>query len=328
MSRKRPPTAGGEAGRRARFVQRLATVFDLPAAAVERLTVPPSRTSFWLNRLSPLGPAATAARLDEAGIARTPIPWCADAYTLDPLPDGGEKRALLATGLFQEGHLYIQNASSMIPVVALAAEPGQSVLDVCAAPGGKSALLASRLDNRLDLWLNDALAPRLVKLREVVATYGVQAAQITDIAGQYVDKFIDRTFDRILLDAQCSGEGMIDLRRRDALRHWSEERIETYSRLQQRMLMAAFKRLKPGGALVYSTCTYAPEENEHPIDHLLRHVPEAEVWPFELPVEGARPGLARWGERRFHPDLVGAMRVAPGAVHEGFFVCRVRRKPE
>lgn len=318
---------GGDAGRRARFLARLSRVFDLPSGAVERLIGPPTGTSFWLNRLVPPGPDDTAAALDAAGLERAPIPWCPGAFTLVPRPDGGEKRALLATGLFQSGRLYIQNASSMVPVVALAAEPGQSVLDVCAAPGGKSALLACLLDNACELWLNDALAPRLVKLREVVATYGVRPAQITDIPGQYVDKFIDRSFDRILLDAQCSGEGLIDLARRDGLRHWSEERIETYSRLQQRMLMAAFKRLAPGGVLVYSTCTYAPEENEHPVDHLLRHVPEAEIWPIDLAVEGGRPGLTRWGERRFHPDLEGALRVTPGAVHEGFFVCRIRRRP-
>src|SRR3546814_14647682 len=105
--------------------------------------------------------------------------------------------------------------------------------------------------------------------------FNVVVVVLTVHPGQDLDKCVAEDFVVLLLDAQCSGEGMTDFGRSDALRYWSLERVEQMSRLQQRMLVAAFKRLRPGGVLVYSTCTIAPEENEAPVDHLVRHHAEA-----------------------------------------------------
>ena len=317
---KRPPASGGgDKAKRSLFISRLARLFDVRDTEAEALASIPLRSSLWINRLSPLGVDAIKDRLVSDGHQISPIPWCENAFTLE-----SDKGDLATSPLFTDGHVYIQNASSMVPVVALDPQPGDAVLDICAAPGGKSAHIASRTGGAARLWLNDALKPRLAKLADVMATFGVTAERVTDHPGQYVDKYIDQDFDRILLDAQCSGEGMMNLSKPGALKHWSMERVEQMGRLQQRMLVSAFKRLKPGGVLVYSTCTYAPEENEAPVDHLLRHYP-AEVEPIGVTIDGTRPGLMRWGDRRFAPTLAHAVRVVPSPAMEGFFTCRLRK---
>jgi 16S rRNA (cytosine1407-C5)-methyltransferase len=121
---------------------------------------------------------------------------------------------------------------------------------------------------------------------------------------------------------------MLDLRHLDALRYWSMARVHKYSLLQQRMLVAAYKLLRPGGVLVYSTCTFGPEENEHPVDHLLRHRPDVTVEPVPAAagLPNRRQGLRSWGERTFDPRLADAVRIVPTAHMEGFFVCRLRKQ--
>lgn len=278
--------------------------------------------SIRVNRLSPRDPAAILADVERLGAEIEPIAWCPDAYALhSPKHEVGE------SALFRDGDVYIQNASSLVPALALDPRPGDAILDVAAAPGGKAAHLAALVGNDCTLWLNDPIKPRLDRLREVVATFGLTPERITDVPGQYVDKLIERRFDRILLDAQCSGEGRVDLRRSDALTLWSPARIAHYGRLQQRMLMAAFKLLAPGGALVYSTCTLAPEENEAPVSHLLTHRPDAHLAPVGVALDRAVAARRSWDDVGFHPELRHARRILPDARHESFFVAKIVKDP-
>jgi tRNA (cytosine49-C5)-methyltransferase len=290
------------------FEQRVASVWDVPARDVAGMLTGARPSTVRVNRLHPGAP-------DGFG---DPVPWCADAYwCTDPAA---------AIPLSHEGKVYLQNASSLIPVVALDPRPGQSILDTAAAPGGKAFHIAARTGNEGELWLNDAVTPRAEKLRALAGLYHVRYARLTTIAAQYLDKELPHgAFDRILLDVQCSGEGRVDLRRPDGLRYWSPERIEKYKYVQTRMLDAAYRLLRPGGTMVYSTCTIAPEENEAPVSHLLEHRPEARLEPTGVAVPDARPALRQWGERRFHRDIENAVRVQPTEFMEPFFVARIRK---
>ena len=310
------------ARRRDRFLERVAAVWGMRTEDAARRLTGERRSSLRINPLA--GRPVDAIRRDvEALTELEPIAWCPDAFHIV-----GDKRAITESAPHAAGEVYVMNASSLVPALALDPQPGQDILDVCAAPGGKSAHIAALTGNRARLNLNDGIKPRLKKLREVIDLLKVEIVSMTDHPGQYLDKFVDAEFDRILLDAQCSGEGMADLGRSDALRFWTPERVEQMGRLQQRMLVAAFKRLRQGGILVYSTCTVSPEENEAPIDHLLRHYPDARVEPIDLAIPEAVPGLARWQAREYHPDLRYALRVVPTPFMEAFFVCRIRKSGE
>ncbi len=212
-----------------------------------------------------------------------------------------------------------------MPALALGPEPGEDILDICAAPGGKASHIAAITDNHARLWLNDGIRSRLRKLREVVDLLGVRYERMTAIPAQYLDKEISKTFDRILLDAQCSGEGMIDISRSDSCRFWSIERIEKYSHLQKKMLTVACKLLKPGGTLVYSTCTFAPEENEMVINHILKHRDDMCVKPIFIAISNMYPGRTTWRGERLHESLGHARRIMPSEYMEGFFVCKLRK---
>jgi tRNA (cytosine49-C5)-methyltransferase len=312
--------ARSEPIKRRLFLSRIAAVFGVSESAAEALFSVERRASIRINRLTERSPAEILDDVRGRGFEVEPIPWCPDAYFFF-----GAKHELGATDLFQGGYVYIQNASSLVPVLALDPGPGQAIFDVSAAPGGKAAHIASIVGGDAELWLNDAIKSRLVKLREVVRTFRVEPHRVTSFPGQYVDKFVDRRFDRILLDAQCTGEGRIDLRRPNALQFWSTKRINEYSRLQQRMLMASFKLLEPGGVLVYSTCTIAPEENEAPVSHLLAHRADAQLEPIEVAVPELRPALGSWAERRFPPEIEKAVRIQPTELMEPFFVARIRK---
>lgn len=317
-TKRQPRRHRASSGKRGLFIGRAAQILDVSERAIVELFTTTRTASVRVNRLSPRPAASIVQELHRRDVAIEPLAWCPDAYALH-----SPKHELGQSDLFADGHVYIQSASSLLPALALDPQPGEAILDVCAAPGGKASHIAAIVAGDCELWLNDPIKPRRERMEEVVATLGVKPANVTGLAGQYLDKSIERRFDRILLDAQCSGEGRVDLRRGDALSLWSTARVERYSRLQQRMLVSAFKLLEPGGTLVYSTCTLAPEENEAPVSHLLNHHPSASLAPIAPAIERARPALRSWDGKTFHPALKHARRIVPDAQMEAFFVAKI-----
>jgi 16S rRNA (cytosine1407-C5)-methyltransferase len=321
--RRGPERRSGNERRADAFTARVAEALGIsPSEAFTRLATR-RRTGVRINQLSPLPADEIRERARALGLGLEPVDWCPDAYLLD-----GDKRLLTASDLFADGHLYIQNLSSLVPALALGPRPGERILDLCAAPGGKTAHIAALTGNQAELWANDGIAPRLEKLRGVTAQFHVRLARLTGHPAQFADRLLDATFDRVLLDAQCSGEGLMNPAEPVSLRYWSEERITRYGYLQRKMLVSAFRLLRPGGTLVYSTCTFGPEENEAPVSFLLRHHP-VEVVPIDIPPAPDRqPGRRSWRGENFDPGVVGAARVMPGPVFEGFFVCALRKRSD
>jgi len=315
---------GGRVNLRQTYVNRLSKIFGVREALAERMASLQLKSSIRINTLSPLSEDEIKAKLDAMGAELEPIEWCPGAFHL--LSD---KRVLAESELFQDGHVYIQNASSLIPGLAMQPQAGERILDVCGAPGGKTVHIQALAGGGARIIANDAMKPRLSKLEEVLSTFHVNNAEITNFEGQFIDRHVDDMgggqFDRILLDAQCSGEGMLDLSHGNALRFWSVERVIKMSYLQQKMITAAWKVLKPGGVLIYSTCTFGPEENEGPVSRHLKHNVDAVIEPIDLDIPGRAPGLKSWDGTPFHADLKHAVRVLPSEFLEGFFVCRLRK---
>ena len=320
MARTVKKGGGGRVNVRQTYLNRLSKIFGVRETLAERMASVQLRSSIRINTLSPLSADEIIAKLDALGAELEPIEWCPGAFHL--LSD---KRALAESELFQDGHVYIQNASSLIPGLAMAPQAGERILDVCAAPGGKTVHIQALAGGEAEIIANDAMKLRLSKLEEVLTTFHVNNAEITNFEGQFIDRHVEGSFDRILLDAQCSGEGMLDLSHGNALRFWSVERVIKMSYLQQKMLTAAWKVLKPGGVLIYSTCTFGPEENEGPVSRHLKHNVDAAIEPIDLDIPGRAPGLKSWDGQPFHVDLKHAIRVLPSKFLEGFFVCRLRK---
>jgi tRNA (cytosine49-C5)-methyltransferase len=305
--------------KRTRFAHRVAEVYGVRPAEVPSLLAGTRSTAVRVNRLASVPAQDILAELRAVLPAIAAVPWCADAYFC--ADDSG---CGAAVPLAERGLVYIQNASSLIPVVMLDPQPGELILDTAAAPGGKAFHIAGRTDGKARLWLNDAIAPRADKLRHLAQLYRVSHENLTAIPAQYLDKELPaETFDRILLDVQCSGEGRIDLRRSDALRFWSEERIDRYKFQQTRMLEAAYRLLRPGGTMVYSTCTIAPEENEFPVSQILRRHGDLDVQPVRFAEPNFRSGLAAWRDYRFAPAVRHAVRVLPTEQFEAFFAAKL-----
>ena len=194
--------------------------------------------------------------------------------------------------LHQAGYEYSQEPSAMIVGTAAAAKPGEKVLDLCAAPGGKSTQLAAQMRGKGLLVSNEIFPKRAKILSENIERWGVSNAIVTNHAPAELVPHFSGFFDRIVVDAPCSGEGMF---RKDpnAVKEWTEESPLHCQKRQQEILSSAIKMLKHEGQLIYSTCTFAPEENEEIISWLVENYPVTiEEIPLSQTVSSGRP---EWG---------------------------------
>lgn len=262
-----------------------------------------------------------------------PIPWCPTGYYVEDQVKPG-KHPYYHAGLY-----YIQEPSAMAPVELLDVTPGERVLDLCAAPGGKSTQIAAKLQGSGMLVTNDINVERTKALAKNIELYGVRNAVVLAESPERIARAFPYFFDKILIDAPCSGEGMFR-KDEDMARLWEPEWVQKYAGMQREILKSAAALLAPGGRIVYSTCTFAPEENEASIAEFLLEHPEFRVVPLE-PDSCISPGRPEWltwlaerGEGRSYPPEVGAQiagcgRLWPHKVEgEGHFLAVLERQGE
>lgn len=192
----------------------------------------------------------------------------------------------------EAGVYYIQEPSAMAPVPFLEVKPGERVLDLCAAPGGKSTQIAVALEGKGLLVCNEIHPARAKILSENIERMGVRNAMVTNETPEKLEQIFAGYFDKILVDAPCSGEGMFR-KNEDAKNEWSLENVQICAQRQEGILDCAANMLRPGGRLVYSTCTFAPAENEGSIAGFLKRHPEYSVVSVEVPV-GFECGKPEW----------------------------------
>lgn len=204
--------------------------------------------------------------------ALSAVPWSSDGYYYSG-QDAPGRHPYHDAGVY-----YIQEPSAMAPAEFLEVQPGDTVLDLCAAPGGKSVQIASKMSGSGVLICNEIHPARAKALSENVERMGVRNAIVTNETPQKLaDRFIEY-FDKILVDAPCSGEGMFR-KKEAACQEWSMEQVQLCAKRQDEILSCAARMLRPGGRLVYSTCTFAPEENEGSVSRFLKHFPEFAIVP-------------------------------------------------
>lgn len=227
----------------------------------------------------------------KAGVATsfahlTKVPWAENGYYYQ-VSDQPGKHPFHEAGLY-----YIQEPSAMAPVELLGVEPGERVLDLCAAPGGKSTQIAAKLKGKGLLVCNEIHPARAKILSENVERMGIGNACVTNETPARLAEFFPEYFDRILVDAPCSGEGMFR-KNEVACDEWSPENVELCAQRQDEILDCAARMLRPGGRLVYSTCTFAPAENEGSISRFLDRHSEFEILPIDKDALGLAGGDGR-----------------------------------
>jgi NOL1/NOP2/sun family putative RNA methylase len=221
---------------------------------------------------------------------------------------------------YVQGWVHGQEEVSAVPPLVLDPAPGDVVLDACAAPGSKASQLAALMDDRGLLVANDDSLGRLAPLRSNLDRLGVTCAAVTNRDARDLELTtlgVDAV-DRALVDAPCTCEGTIR-KNPDALDNWSEHYLDEVAGTQKGILRRAIRLTRPGGTVVYSTCTFAPEENEAVLDHVLARE-DCTVLDYEVPLAHS-PGVTTWAGERFDPAVGRAKRFYPHQNDTGGFFC-------
>lgn len=275
----------------------------------------PLRRSIRVNTLK-ISVSDFLALVAPYGWQLTPVPWCEEGFWItreeeETLPLGSTAEHL--SGLF-----YIQEASSMLPVAALFADDNAPlrIMDVAAAPGSKTTQIAARMRNAGAILANEYSASRVKVLHANISRCGISNVALTHFDGRVFGAALPEAFDAILLDAPCSGEGVVR-KDPDALRNWSPASNLEIAATQRELIDSAFHALRPGGTLIYSTCTLNREENQQVCQWLLARYPQAvEIVPLDTLFPGAGKALTPEGFLHVFPQIYDC---------EGFFVARLRK---
>ncbi len=234
------------------------------------------------------------------------------------------RRQLREASQFREGLLYWQAPSSILPVAVLDPQAKERILDFCAAPGSKTTQIAAQVQNRAEITAIEAIKGRFYKLKTVVSMMGANVHCVLMDARRF--KPNDPLFDRVLVDAPCSSEGRFDIKDKESIGYWSLHKIKEMAHKQKGLLLSASRCVKPGGVLVYSTCTLAPEENEAVVDWFLRKTKGYyALQTFELPGVSRYPALIQFQERQYKYDLSSCWRVLPDNLFSAFFIAKFVR---
>ena len=273
-----------------------------------------------------------AAALDAACIAHQTVTWYPDAFIL---PEA-QVSDLWDLDIYRDGKIYLQSLSSMMPPLVLGAQAGEDILDMCAAPGGKTTQIAALTACEMSI-------PRAEKLESNLHRQGAKNVPVMRIDARELDEFF--RFDRILLDAPCTGTGTVISGNEKSLRGLTEQLLSKCARSQRALLDRAMGALKPGGTLVYSTCSILPQENEDALQEALDKHMDCELIPLDgTPSESEARRTQEAGEEpRIESNalteaiaagqvsaivngLPGTLTIPPSRDFEGFYIALVRKR--
>ena len=246
----------------------------------------------------------------------TPIPWIENGFYYEE-QDMPSKHPYYFAGLY-----YLQEPSAMTPANRLPVKAGEYVLDLCAAPGGKATELGAKLQQKGLLVANDISSSRAKGLLKNIVLFGIGNSLIVSEEPQKLEQYFTGFFDKILIDAPCSGEGMF---RKDSsmIKSWEENGPDYYQKLQKEIVTSALEMLKPGGMLLYSTCTFSREEDEEVIAYLLSLDTDLEMIEIE-PYSGFSKPILEGTEKQ---GMAHCVRIWPHKMEgEGHFLGLLKKK--
>ena len=249
------------------------------------------------------------------------LKWPEGSFILE-----SDLRKFQASFIYQEGLVYLQNISSMIPPLVLEPKKDEKILDLCAAPGAKTTQIFSLVGGEAEIIAVEKIRTRFYKL---LANLKIQAADTVKtilMDGVRIFKKYPEYFDKVLLDAPCSSEARFWVNNVRSFKYWKERKVKEMAHKQKKLLASAIKSLKEGGVLVYSTCTFSPEENEEIVNWALNKFKDKlEIIPASLPIKNIKPGLIEWKGKKFSSSLKLSLRILPNDFMEGFYIAKLRK---
>ncbi len=245
------------------------------------------------------------------------IEWNEYVYTL-PM---GDRKKITKSKAYTSNKIYIQNLSSIISALSLDVKKTDWVLDLAAAPGGKSLIFSETAK------IVSAVEPdknRFFRMKRNFKEHGAKNVRTYNKDGRFVYKATGEMFNKVFLDAPCSSEAHIDFN--EGITWWNLKRVKRFSKLQKELIISAFECLKPGGEMIFATCTFSPEENEESVDFLLRKYNSAKVMDIDLPINNIQNGITEWDDKKYHPDVKKTLRLLPYGAFSGFYFAKIKKQ--
>jgi 16S rRNA (cytosine1407-C5)-methyltransferase len=301
------------------FISRMASILMLPKSKIVPLF---SQRSITTIRLNPLKGDVIRMKnsLIKKGYNLEEINGVANAYFVL----NKDKSEISQTDEYFSGKFYIQNLSSILPSILLDPKEDEVILDMCAAPGSKTTHLAALMNNKGEIIANDSEMSRVSSLKNVLEQFGVKNTKVVMSDARDFGKQYPATFDKVLLDAPCSGEGLIYFRGSKPLRFWGIDRIKRYTFLQRELLESAFLALKHGKHMIYSTCTLEPEENEGVVTYLLNKYPNARLEEIKMDKDIQYVGgIRKWSGNIYDPSIKKSIRILPTSKTMAFYIAKI-----
>lgn len=260
--------------------------------------------------------------LNNAGIESIEIPWYSDACILSSV----SRQTILELPIYTNGQIYIQNLSSMIPALVLNPLQDEKILDLCAAPGSKTTQIAQIMKNTGEILANDNSRQRSYRMQSIIASQNVTNTKMLISRGEHLWKKYPNYFDKVLVDVPCTMEGRFNANDPESYRDWTIKKVHMLANLQRQLLRSAYYSVKPGGTIVYSTCTLEPEENEAVIQGLIDQEKEyVRLEEINIPKLRISESIKKWKNQTFIKDMEKVIRIYPDEIMEGFFVAKLTR---
>lgn len=249
-------------------------------------------------------------KLNEANIDYEQVDWSKEVFIIK----NADEKIIQEMDIYKNGQIYLQSLSSMLPPIILDPKQGSDILDMAAAPGGKTTQIAALSNNKSHITACEKNKIRFERLKYNIEKQGASCVFIMAKDSRYIDDFF--SFDQILLDAPCSGSGTLNIEDMKFEKNFTEQLIEKSIKIQESLLKKAIKILKPGHEMVYSTCSILSSENEDVINRVIRNT-DAEIVPIYFDGIEQLPLLPT--------KIDGTLCICPTELYEGFFVAKIRK---
>ncbi|MFK7780092.1 MAG: RsmB/NOP family class I SAM-dependent RNA methyltransferase [Candidatus Gracilibacteria bacterium] len=240
----------------------------------------------------------------------------------------GKEKDLWDLDIFNQGKIYLQSISSQMPIDLLDLEAFNKVLDITAAPGGKTSQACALLKNTGEVIANDNNSIRIDKLNFTLKRQGCKNARVIKTDARLIlekNPEYKEYFNHIIADLPCSAEGKINLNKEKSYGFWNLGVVKRNFKLQKEILNSIIPLLKTGGTLIYSTCTLAPEENEAVVHMILSLYPDLQVQDINIDYKYSRKGLKGFGKHVYRKDVTKTLRILPNIETEGFFIAKFKK---